>query len=75
MVVCAVALTFVSSSWVVWTVLMIGMLAVFGPKHPPTVDEDVPLDRTRMILAVFALVMFALCFTPTPISPLELLGR
>jgi membrane-associated protease RseP (regulator of RpoE activity) len=75
MVCCAIALTFVSSSWVVWTILMIGMLAVFGPKHPPTVDEDVPLDRTRTILAVFALVMFALCFTPAPISPLELLGR
>jgi membrane-associated protease RseP (regulator of RpoE activity) len=75
MVVCAVALSFVSTSWIVWTVLMIGMLAVFGPRHPPTIDEDVPLDRTRTILAIVALVMFALCFTPAPISPLDLIGR
>ena len=75
MVVCAVALSFFSTSWIVWTVLMIAMLAAFGPRHPPTIDEHVPLDRTRTILAIVALVMFALCFTPAPISPLDLLGR
>ena len=75
MVVCAVALSFFSWSWIVWTGLMIAMLAAFGPRHPPTIDEHVPLDRTRTILAIVALVMFALCFTPAPISPLDLLGR
>jgi membrane-associated protease RseP (regulator of RpoE activity) len=68
-------LSFFSTSWIVWTVLMIAMLAAFGPRHPPTIDEHVPLDRTRTILAIVALVMFALCFTPAPISPLDLLGR
>jgi hypothetical protein len=33
----------------------------------------VPLDRTRTALAVFALVMFALCFTPVPIEVLDVL--
>ena len=37
-----------------------------------TFDEDVPLDRTRLVLALFALVMFVLCFTPAPIEPMEL---
>ncbi|MEP7309022.1 MAG: site-2 protease family protein [Acidobacteriota bacterium] len=69
----ALTLTWFAISWLVWTVLMIGMLVVFGPKHPRTIDEHVPLDRTRMILALFALIMFILCFTPAPIEPMELL--
>ena len=71
----ALALTWFSTSWLVWTALMIGMLFVFGARHPRTIDEHVPLDRTRMILAVFALIMFILCFTPAPIEPMELLKR
>jgi len=72
----AIALAaFFSSSWVVWTVLTIVMLFLFGPRHPRVYDEDVPLDRTRLILAVFALLMFVLCFTPAPIRPMELIGR
>jgi len=69
----ALMLTWFAISWLVWTVLMIGMLFVFGPKHPRTIDEHIPLDRTRMILALFALIMFILCFTPAPIEPMELL--
>lgn len=72
-VACLVGLTFVSSSWVVWAVLTIVMLLTFGPRHPHTIDEDVPLDRTRLWLAVFALAMFVLCFTPAPIEPFQLL--
>jgi hypothetical protein len=30
----------------------------------------VPLDRSRQILALVALVIFILCFTPAPISEL-----
>ena len=52
---------------------MIAMLFVFGRHHPRTFDEHVPLDRTRLILAAFAVLMFVLCFTPAPIEPLELL--
>jgi len=76
MVACLVGLTFVSTSWLVWTVLTVGMLIVFGPRHPRTFDEDLPLDRTRLWLALFALIMFILCFTPAPIEPLDLVtGR
>jgi membrane-associated protease RseP (regulator of RpoE activity) len=63
-----VALTFVSLSWLAWTVLTIVMLFVFGPHHPRTIDEDVPLDTGRLWLAFFALVIFVLCFTPAPID-------
>jgi membrane-associated protease RseP (regulator of RpoE activity) len=72
---CLVGLTFLSTSWFVWTVLTVVMLLTFGPRHPRTVDEEVPLDRTRLWLAAFAVVMFVLCFTPTPIEPLDLVRR
>jgi membrane-associated protease RseP (regulator of RpoE activity) len=75
MVLCLIGLTFVSRSWIVWTVLTVGMLLTFGPRHPRTLDEDVPLDRTRVLLALFALAMFILCFTPAPLEPLEIVGR
>jgi membrane-associated protease RseP (regulator of RpoE activity) len=71
----AVGLSVFASSWIVWTTMMVVMLAVFGPKHPRVFDEETPLDRTRLALAVFALVMFVLCFTPAPIRPMELIGR
>ncbi len=74
-VACLVGLTFVSSSWVVWTVLTVVMLITFGPRHPPTMDEDIPLDRTRLWLAVGALLMFVVCFTPAPIQIFNLGAR
>jgi membrane-associated protease RseP (regulator of RpoE activity) len=69
-----IGLAFQSQSWIVWTVLTIGMLVVFGPRHPRTIDEDVPLDPGRRWLALFALAMFVLCFTPAPIEPFALVG-
>ena len=69
-----VGLTFVSSSWIVWTVLTVVMLVTFGPRHPPTLDEDVPLDRTRLWLAAAAALIFLLCFTPAPIEPFDLVS-
>jgi membrane-associated protease RseP (regulator of RpoE activity) len=72
MVVCLVGLTFWSMSWAVWAGLTILMLLAFGPRHPRTADEDEPLDRARQWLAFFAVVMFALCFTPAPIEPMNI---
>jgi len=67
MLVATVGLVFFSISWLVTTVLLIGMLIVFGRHHPRTFDEHVPLDRQRLLIALFAVVMFVLCFTPAPI--------
>ena len=66
-----VGLTFISMSWAVWTTLTVVMLLVFGPRHPRTPDEDMPLDRTRLVLAGFAALMFVLCFTPAPVEILS----
>ena len=70
----AIGLTYFSTSWVVWTVLLIAMTLIMGPRHPRTIDEDIPLDRARIWLAAAALVVFVLCFTPTPIEPTQLLA-
>jgi len=66
----AIVLSYRSASWIVWTIVVTGMLFAFGVRHPPVLDEDVPLDASRKILAVVAAVIFALCFTPAPIQEL-----
>jgi hypothetical protein len=73
MIAIAIALTTFSLSWLVWTILMIGMLIAFGPHHPPTLDDVTPVDRTRVVLAVVAALIFVVCFTPAPIEPLEII--
>jgi membrane-associated protease RseP (regulator of RpoE activity) len=72
MVACLIGLAFWSMSWLVWAGLTILMLIVFGPHHPPTPDEHLPLDRTRKAVALFAVIMFILCFTPAPIEPMDI---
>jgi hypothetical protein len=54
---------------------MTAMLVVIGPRHPSTIDEHVPLDPPRIWLAVFALVMFALCCSPVPAELVDLVAR
>jgi membrane-associated protease RseP (regulator of RpoE activity) len=68
------SLVFVSLSWLFWTILLIAMLMFVGPRHPAVLDEDAPLDSTRLALAAFALFMFVVCFTPAPIEVMDLLG-
>jgi membrane-associated protease RseP (regulator of RpoE activity) len=75
MVAIAILLAYFSAAWIVWTGLMILMLLMFGRHHPRTFDEDQPLDRTRLRLALAALIIFVICFTPAPIEPLDIIGR
>jgi membrane-associated protease RseP (regulator of RpoE activity) len=69
MVVLAIGLTIFSTSWLVWTVLMVIMLVIMGPDHPPTLDDHSPVDRPRIVLALVGLAMLIVCFTPAPIEP------
>jgi membrane-associated protease RseP (regulator of RpoE activity) len=58
-----VGLIYFGPSWIVWAIL----LRVLGRRHPPTWDDDAPLGRARVAVGVLGFVIFALCFTPTPI--------
>ena len=73
--VAAILLTFVSTSWAVVTVMLLVMALTVGVRHPRIPDESLPLDRARLVIAVAALAMLALCFTPAPIEPYELIGQ
>jgi membrane-associated protease RseP (regulator of RpoE activity) len=64
----AVVMCFVSANWVVMTLMMLAMLYFLGPRHPRVYDEQEPLGAARYALAIFAVVMFALCFTPVPLK-------
>ena len=65
-------LALMTYSWIVWALLLVVMLRLFGWRHPPTWDEDVPMGRGRLIVAAITLLIFVACFTPTPIQPYEL---
>ncbi len=71
----AIAMTFVSTSWLVMTLMLVIMLIVLGPRHPHVIYEYEPLGRNRHVVAILAFAMLAICFTPAPIEPYELLGR
>ena len=62
-------LGFVTPSWFVLASFLVIMMVLSGGfRHPPTLDEHVPLDRTRCWVAVLAAVIFILCFTPAPVD-------
>ncbi len=66
--VATVLLTVRSSSWVSMALIMLAMAFFLGLRHPRVPDDDVPLDGRRKLVALLALVIFALCFTPVPIE-------
>ena len=65
---------FVSYSWAVWSLLLVLMTYSFGLDHPPVGEEHLPIGKARLALAVFAVAMFVLSFTPVPISPIDFVG-
>lgn len=70
----AVAMTFVSASWLAMTVMMLVMLFALGPRHPRVISEHESLGAGRNAVAVLALIIFILCFTPVPIQLQDLVG-
>ena len=63
----AVMMTFLATSWLVMTAMMVVMLVLFGPRHPRVIYENEPIGRARQIVAVLALIILVLCFTPVPL--------
>jgi membrane-associated protease RseP (regulator of RpoE activity) len=64
----AIGLTLYSTSWMVLTLIMLVMMFLFGTRHPTVWNEYDALDRKRIGVFVFAIVMLALCFTSAPVE-------
>ena len=58
-----VAAGFVFPGWWLWAAIV----RLIGLRHPPVVDEETPLDGSRIALAVLAAAMLVLCFMPVPL--------
>lgn len=49
--------------WILWSVLLLAI----GFRHPPLLNRWEQLDRARLLWAAVAVLMFVLCFMPTPV--------
>ncbi len=49
--------------WILWSILLLGL----GFRHPPLLNRWEPLDRTRLLWAGVAVLIFILCFMPMPV--------
>jgi membrane-associated protease RseP (regulator of RpoE activity) len=63
----------VSTSWAFMTLMMLVMLVLLGPRHPRVLHEEAPLGAGRIAIAILALIILILCFTPVPIEPYDLI--
>jgi membrane-associated protease RseP (regulator of RpoE activity) len=51
------------SGWYIWA----AMAAILGVWHPPTLDEEIPLDFKHRLLGIASVVLFIITFMPVPI--------
>ena len=51
-----------------WLLMAFFIIFFIGAGHPPALNEFVPLDAKRKILVLLSIVIFALSFTPIPVS-------
>ncbi len=52
------------SGWYIWAI----MATLLGVRHPPTLDEDIPLDNKHRLRGVASLALFIITFMPVPIQ-------
>ena len=50
-----------------WLFMLLLIIFLIGPAHPPALNELAPLDAKRIGLAILSIIIFALSFTPIPI--------
>lgn len=61
-----IPLAYFTPTWLFFALLAFA-LGIRNP-HPPTMDDESPMGRTRVVMAVLGLAVFVLCFTPEPIQ-------
>jgi membrane-associated protease RseP (regulator of RpoE activity) len=49
--------------WIMWSILLLFFSAA---GHPRPVDDEIPLDRKRMVLGALTFALGLLCITPVP---------
>jgi membrane-associated protease RseP (regulator of RpoE activity) len=64
-----------SLSYLVFLGLVTAVLFMTRTNHPPTMDDNTELGAGRRLLAVAAVVILVLSFTPVPIELIELLPK
>jgi membrane-associated protease RseP (regulator of RpoE activity) len=62
--------------WFLWAavILFFEFKSKLRLRHPPVLDEDVPLDPKRRFLSVLIVVIFILSFIPDPVKGFDLLS-
>ena len=58
----------IAAFWWPWWLMWIAIGLFLRPQHPPTLIDEIPLDRRRTILGWIALAIFIVTFTPMPFS-------
>ena len=48
--------------------LLLILIFMFGLKHPPPIDNHTPIGKNRILLGIFAVIIFFLSFTLEPIK-------
>jgi membrane-associated protease RseP (regulator of RpoE activity) len=51
------------NGWILWSVILLAI----GFRHPPLLNRWEKLERTRLVWAAVAILIFVLCFMPTPV--------
>jgi len=52
--------------WIGWSFWAVLLIFLFGTRHPAPLDPYVPLDSRRKVVGYLSILIFVLCFTPTP---------
>jgi len=60
-----IPLGFLWMGWLIWALVVMFLIRI---KHPPTIYDWIPLGKIRKRLAIAALVIFIITFTPAPFN-------
>lgn len=59
--------TTAGTQWLIYAVMLLVLKRIAGFRHPPTMDDDVPIGLARKVWGVIALIVFILTFMPVTI--------
>lgn len=57
------------SQWVFYAAMLLVLRRLAGFRHPPTLDDEAPIGKARVIWGIVALIVFVLTFIPVTIRP------